>query len=50
MTKIRIIAKLWSAIYDLKMLIDGTGHKTMQQIDTELEIIEYACREYADDD
>lgn len=47
---IRIIQKLWSAIYDLKMLIAGTGKKTMEDIDRNLDLIEYQCREYIVDD
>lgn len=47
---LRIISKLWSAIYDLKMYINGTGTKTMDQIDEELDVLEYQCRKYSDTD
>ena len=47
---LRIISKLWSAIYDLKMYINGTGAKTMDQIDDELDVLEYQCRKYSDTD
>lgn len=50
MEKIRIIQKLWSAIYDLKMLIAGTGKKTMVDIDKDLDLIEYQCRKYVAED
>ena len=47
---LRIISKLWSVIYDLKMYINGTGKKTMHQIDDELDVLEYQCRKYSDTD
>lgn len=47
---LRIISKLWSVIYDLKMYINGTGTKTMGQIDEELDVLEYQCRKYNDTD
>lgn len=50
MTKLRIISKLWSLIYDLKMHINGTGTKTLEQIDQELDLLEYQCRKYTDID
>lgn len=46
----RIIAKLWSAIYDLLFYIDGKGNKSLEQIQDELDIIEMHCRPYADAD
>ena len=42
MTKLQIISKLWSAIYDLIFLIKGTPTKSLKEID--------ACRRYADCD
>lgn len=50
MTKLQIISKLWSAVYDLILLVKGTPTKTLEQIETELDVIEYACRKYADCD
>lgn len=47
---LRIISKLWSVIYDLKMYINGTGTKTMDQIDEELDVLEYHCIFYTDTD
>ncbi len=43
MTKLQIIAKLWSAIYDMKL-----GKKSQEEIDRDLDILEYECRKYAD--
>lgn len=48
--KLRIIAKLWSAIYDLLFYIDGKGHKSLEEIHRELDAIEMLCRPYADVD
>lgn len=42
MEMLRFIQKLWSAVYDLKMLIAGTVR--------DLDLIEYQCREYTVDD
>lgn len=50
MTKLQIIARLWSAIYDLIFQIKGTPTKTMQEIEGELDCLEYECRKYADAD
>lgn len=48
MTKLQIISKLWSAIYDLIFLIKGTPTKSLEEIEADLDVIEYACRRYAD--
>lgn len=50
MTKLQIIAKLWSAVYDLVFLVKETPTKTLEQIESDLDVIEYACRKYADCD
>lgn len=50
MTKLQIIAKLWSAVYDLEFLVKGTPTKTLEDIEDDLDVIEYACRKYADCD
>ena len=47
MTKLQIISKLWSAIYDLIFLVKG---KSLEEIETDLDIVEYACRKYVDCD
>ena len=43
MTKLQFISRLWYVIYDIKL-------KTMSQdeIDRELDVLEYECRKYAD--
>lgn len=43
MTKLQIISKLWSAIYDIKL-----GSKPREEIDKELDILESECRKYTD--
>ena len=50
MTKLQIIAKLWSVVYDLVFLVKGTPTKTLEQIEIDLDVIECACRRYADCD
>ena len=50
MTKLQIISKLWSAIYDLVFLVKGTPTKSLEEIEADLDVIEYACRRYADCD
>ena len=46
--KLKIIAKLWSAVYDLLLYIDGKTNKNLSQIHNDLDIIEAMCRPYAD--
>lgn len=48
--KLRIIAKLWSAVYDLLLYIDGNSSKSLEEIHEELDVIEMMCRPYADTD
>ena len=50
MTKLQIIAKLWSAVYDLVFLVKETPTKTLEQIESDLDVIEYACQKYVDCD
>lgn len=50
MTKIEIISRLWSHITDLMLYIKGTGSKTLEQIETEMDVTEFYCRPYADAD
>lgn len=50
MTKLQNISKLWSAIYDLVFLVKGTPTKSLEEIEADLDIVEYACRKYADCD
>ena len=49
MTKLQIISKLWSAIYDLIFLIKGTPTKSFEQIETELDDMASYCKKYAKD-
>lgn len=50
MTKLQIISRLWSHITDLRMLIREQGTKTLEEIESEIDITEYYCRPYADAD
>ena len=50
MTKLQIISKLWSAIYDLVFLVKGTPTKSLEEIEADLDIVEYVCRKYVDCD
>lgn len=50
MTKLQIISRLWSAIYDLIFLVKGTPTKNLEQIEAELDLIEYECRRYTDEE
>lgn len=46
MTRLQIISKLWSSIYDLLFLIKGTPGKSLEEIELDLNIIELACRRF----
>lgn len=50
MTQQRIIARLWSSVYDLLMYIEGKGNKSLDQIHRDLDETEAYCRPYADAD
>lgn len=50
MTVIQIIAKLWSHITDLRLYINGSRNKSMEQIERELDVTEMYCRPYSDAD
>lgn len=41
MTKLQIISKLWSVIYDIIL-----KKKSKEEIDQDLDILEYKCRKY----
>lgn len=49
MTQLRIIAKLWGHIADLKMLINNQGTKDLNQIETELDETASYCKKYTED-
>lgn len=62
MTKLKIISRLWSSIYDLllreketKDQLKKTGinvkhQKSLEKIQNDLDLTEIACRSYADTD
>lgn len=50
MTKLQIISKMWSLVYDMLLYIKGYKAKTLEEIENEMDIIEYHCRKYADAD
>ena len=50
MTKIQIISKLWSIIYDLLLLIKGNQSKTLEEIEGDMDIVEYHSRKYVEED
>lgn len=50
MTKLQIISKLWSIIYDLLLLIKGSQSKTLEEIEQEMDIAEYHCRKYVEEE
>ncbi len=52
MTKLQIISKLWSIIFDLILITKGESDKTLEQIEKDVDLAEYHCRKYAnvDDD
>ena len=45
MTKLQIISKLWSVIYDMQL-----ATKPREEIGKKLDILEYECRKYVDAD
>lgn len=50
MTKIQIISKMWSLVYDMLLYIKGHKTKSLDEIEFEMDVIEYHCRKYADVD
>ncbi len=50
MTKLQIISKLWSIIYDLLLLIRGSQSKTLEEIEQDMDVVEYHCRKYVEED
>ena len=50
MSLLRIVQRLWGHVYDLLFLIKGTGKKDLETIEMELDLTEYYCRPYAQDD
>lgn len=50
MSKLRIIARLWSHITDLQLYISGNRKKSLEQMGEELDVTEMFCRPYVDTD
>lgn len=50
MSLLRIVQRLWGHVYDLLFLVKGTGKKDLETIEMELDLTEYYCRPYAQDD
>lgn len=46
MTEIRIIARLWAHITDLRMLLNKQSVKSIEQIETELKETASYCQKY----
>ena len=44
MDEIKIISLLWSSIYDLLLYCKGQSGKTIEEIEKQLDILEYYCR------
>jgi hypothetical protein len=49
-TKLQIISRLWSHITDLRLILNGTSSKTLEEVENEIDITENLCRPYADAD
>lgn len=49
-TKLQIISRLWSHITDLRLILNGTSSKTIEEVEDEIDITESLCRPYADDE
>lgn len=41
MTKLQIISKLWSIIFDLALLANGQSNKTLQEIEKDIDLVEF---------
>lgn len=51
MTKLQIIRKLWSTIYDLLLYIQkDPNRKPLDEIEDNLDLLERACQKYEDID
>lgn len=50
MDYIKIISKLWSVIYDMRMYIGGIGNRSIEEIDERIEELDHLCRLYAQED
>ena len=43
----QIISKQWSLIYDLLLLNKGESKKKLEDIEQDMDILEFECRKYA---
>ena len=44
MDEIKIISLLWSSVYDLLLYCKGQSGKTIEEIEQQLDVLEYECR------
>lgn len=49
-TKLQIISRLWSHIADLRLILNGTSSKTIEEVEDEIDITESLCRPYTNAD
>ena len=47
MTKLQIISKQWSLIYDLLLFNKGESERTLEEIEQDMDMLEFQCRKYA---
>ena len=50
MTKLQIISKQWSLIYDLLLLNKGASERTLDEIERDMDTLEFHCRKYVEAD
>ena len=48
-TKLQIIAHLWSIIYDLILRIKACGQKVPDGVQEKIDVAEVACRQYEEE-
>jgi len=46
MPEIMIIRRLWACVYDLLLLLHVGDGKSLEEIESELDVLEYLCRQY----
>lgn len=49
-TKLQILSRLWSHITDLRLILNGTSSKTIEEVEDEIDITESLCRPYTNAD
>ena len=47
MESVKLISRLWSAVYDLLLYCKGESTKELSAIEQELDALEYECRRFA---